>query len=247
MTPSTAGRPPPRARPARRTRRSSGRQRCPGSGTWPARAGRTSPTRPARIPGSPAGPTPRHRAIPASRGSYIRWRTRRRRQPRRALGRPVRHPRCGYRGQFVAHPLSLGLPRRDPGAPASPCLGRGHAAAPSLTRRSGRLQHADSHLHAVVETQLLGAPAALANRLTSLLPVTGPGSVIIDDADRRAGSVRAQAALSLITAGNETTSSTSGGLGAPAVAASPRAIRSMAARTIHVRQPDALPQPSWST
>ena len=55
--------------------------------------------------------------------------------------------------------------------------------------------------------------------------------MIIGDTDCRAGSVRAQAASSLIMKGNETVSSTSGGLGAPAVAASPRAIRSIAART----------------
>ena len=69
----------------------------------------------------------------ADRGELV---SRQRRSPRAA--RPdTRHPRSGYRGQFVAHPLSLGLPRRDPGAPASPCLGRGHAAAPSLPAAPG--------------------------------------------------------------------------------------------------------------
>src|SRR5262249_46728122 len=69
-----------------------------------------------------------------------------------------------------------------------------------------------------------GAPAALASRPTSSLPVTGPGSMMAGDTDCKAGRVRAQAALSLMTAGNDSASSTSGGLGAPAVAASPRAI-----------------------
>jgi hypothetical protein len=96
MTPWTAGRPPPRARQARHTRRSSGQWPYAGPGTWPARAGRKTPSRPARIPGLPRRRTTRRRMIPTPRGSYTRWRIQRRRRLRRTPGRPVRSPRCGW-------------------------------------------------------------------------------------------------------------------------------------------------------
>jgi len=53
--------------------------------------------------------------------------------------------------------------------------------------------------------------AALASKPTSSLPVTGHGSTITGDTDCRAGRVRAQAASSLMTAGNEPVNTTSAG------------------------------------
>src|SRR5580658_5107778 len=76
MTPGTAERPPPHARPTGHTRPSSGRWPCGAPGTWPAPAGR----RTLRPP-----------------GSWTRGRTRPRTPPRRIPGRRARSPHCGRR------------------------------------------------------------------------------------------------------------------------------------------------------
>ena len=83
------------ARQARRTRWSSGRRPCAAPGPWSARAGRTTPSRPARTPGSPGGQPVAGR--PVAPGQLYPLADPARRRPRRTPGRRVRSPRCGWR------------------------------------------------------------------------------------------------------------------------------------------------------
>ena len=133
MTPGTAGRPRPRARQARHTQWSSGRWPCVEPRTWPARAGRKTPSRPARTPGLPRRPTTRRRMIPTPPGSYTRWRIQRCRRLRRTPGRRVRSPRCGW---WQTHLMSARTPTcRWNGSPApEPRLQQAVPRSPSQPR-----------------------------------------------------------------------------------------------------------------
>ena len=77
-----------------------------------------------------------------------------------------------------------------------------------------------------------GTPAAVASRPTSSLPVTGPGSSVSMPASLNRPASLVLASLSLTRTGNETSVMISGSLVAPEAAASPRTMRSIAARAL---------------
>ena len=95
MTPGSAGRPPPRARQARRTRWSSGR--WPSCRAW-YMACTSGPKDPQAAPPGHLGCRPAARAPddPHAPGQLYPLADRRRRRPRRTPGRRVRSPRCGW-------------------------------------------------------------------------------------------------------------------------------------------------------
>ena len=130
-TSAAAGRPPRRARPARRTRRPSGRWPYAGPGTWPPPAGRTIPDRPALIPGSRAARAAPRRMIPAFRDSRTRGRRRPRRRRHRTPGRGSKPtPRIAANSCVVSADPHV-PPGRAPASPAWATAGSSSLTSPA--------------------------------------------------------------------------------------------------------------------